>query len=692
MGCVYSLPDTATDVVKAAAAVTTQTWSHGLELSSTAAAKAARKATLTKYALVKCTFDADASAKAKRLEAIKEMLYDQIALWNAWKSATVAMDFSVLAHWSRHCHANGECTARLKKVAMSVQNASAAHKEYVGFMHGPFIDALDEAIDKLDDAWNMYEKYEKAEYKLKLAEKTSKKEEQKIAILKGEAEIALQDAKKSLDDTARDVEQKILVPWYDKANQALQDFVKKCASVKEVGAVNKNEADEFAAAAFDRANSVAYTKIKKRTMTAGDAASAAMQLVGGGNTSHLPEKYNEINAQLAEMRRHGAALVLTLREFIPYIRIIFGPDRMNSFADNLCKKIDGFKALKKTVVNFNDKIAALTNDIDVDEYKTITDELDQIITMEFGRVAQLATDYTVAIAQITHAENALVHAEKVHASNAEKFIMPPIGKEKLKKFNAAKDAWNKALEDAKNNIIISRERAESTLNNHEEAFAALFLVSGCTFNDFIIVKIENACRSITDANSIVSAVKPRAIKDAAEEPDEEEVIEVQQIESLEVAEESLKEAAEAQAQAEKAKADKEEAEKKAAAAAEAAEKAAAAAEDEANEEKKRQKLKKAAQEAEKAEAERKAKEEAEAKEAAAAKAALEKEKAAEEASEKAKAELEEQVAMAEKVAELEASNAEHQHKTIQLTRQASLANNTVSVQSHLERRASTIAE
>jgi hypothetical protein len=307
-----------------------------------------------------------------------------------------------------------------------------------------------------------------------LPKKTSKKEEQKIAILKGEAEIALQDAKKSLDDTARDVEQKILVPWYDKANDALQVFVKKCASAKEVGNVNKNEADEFAAAAFDRANSVAYTKIKKRTMTAGDAASAAMQIVGAGDTSHLPEKYNEINAQLAEMRRHGSALVLTLREFIPYIRIIFGPDRMNSFADNLCKKIDGFKALKKTVGNFNDKIAALTNDIDVDEYKTITDELDQIITMEFGRVAQLSSDYVNAIAQITRAENALVQAEKVHASKEEKFIMPPIGKDKLAKFNAAKDAWNKALEDAKNNVIISRERAESTLNNHEEAFGALF--------------------------------------------------------------------------------------------------------------------------------------------------------------------------------------------------------------------------
>jgi hypothetical protein len=365
---------------------------------------------------------------------------------------------------------------------------------------------------------------------------------------------------------------------------------------------------------------------------------------------------------------------------------------MNSFADNLCKKIDGFKALKKTVGNFNDKIAALTNDIDVDEYKTITDELDQIITMEFGRVAQLSSDYVNAIAQITRAENALVQAEKVHASKEEKFIMPPIGKDKLAKFNAAKDAWNKALEDAKNNVIISRERAESTLNNHEEAFGALFLVSGCTFHDFIIVKIENACRSITEANSIVSAVKPRVIKDAAEEPEEEEVIEVQQIESLEVAEESLKEAAEAQAQAEKAKADKEEAEKKAAAAAEAAEKAAAAAEAEANEEKKRQKLEKAAKEAEKAEAERKAKEEAEAKEAEAAKAAAEKEKAAEQASEKAKAELEEQVAKAEKVAELEASNAENQHKTIELTRQASLANNSTSVQSHLERRASTIAE
>ena len=78
---------------------------------------------------------------------------------------------------------------------------------------------------------------------------------------------------------------------------------------------------------------------------------------------------NEINTKLDEMKRHGMALALIFQDFVPYIKLIFGPDRMNVFADELCKKIDGFKSLKKAAAEIHDKIQALTSEIDVEEFK-----------------------------------------------------------------------------------------------------------------------------------------------------------------------------------------------------------------------------------------------------------------------------------------------------------------------------------
>ena len=144
MGICYSLPDAAVDKARTLATAAGTQWSNGLGASSAAAAKAARKAKLTKYALVKCEFDAETAAKAKRLSVIREMLFEQIALWKAWSVGTLPLDYSVLMHWSKHCHANEECSKRLRNVALQVQNASAAHAEYVKFMTGPFIEGIDE--------------------------------------------------------------------------------------------------------------------------------------------------------------------------------------------------------------------------------------------------------------------------------------------------------------------------------------------------------------------------------------------------------------------------------------------------------------------------------------------------------------------------------------------------------------------
>ena len=106
--------------------------------------------------------------------------------------------------------------------------------------------------------------------------------------------------------------------------------------------------------------------------------------------------------------------------------------------------------------------------------------------------------------------------------------MPPIG-EKLAQFNDEKAAWNGALKDAQDAVTIAKERSVADLNAHKESFDNLFVKKDSTFHSFIIVAIENACAVVTEAHKTIAAVKARQIRDAAEEPEAEEVIEVPEV-------------------------------------------------------------------------------------------------------------------------------------------------------------------
>ena len=661
MGICYSLPDAAADKARTLATAAGTQWSNGLGASSAAAAKAARKAKLTKYALVKCEFDAETAAKAKRLSVIREMLFEQIALWKAWSAGTLPLDYSVLMHWSKHCHANEECSKRLRNVALQVQNASAAHAEYVKFMTETFIEGIDETIDVIEEAWNVYELYEKSEYDYRFALKTSKDEE-KNAIKKGEMEIKLQEAKKAINECAGKVES-ILVPLFKRTITELENFAKKCMQKRE----RTGEEAIATAAKFERANSVAYAKLKKRTYTAADAITAAKNAIVDNG---LPEQLNEINTKLDEMKRHGMALALIFQDFVPYIKLIFGPDRMNVFADELCKKIDGFKSLKKAAAEIHDKIQALTSEIDVEEFKRMVEEFEQVVHTECNTVSSHSTAYVKSLSDIAKAERALERAENVYKSKAPNFVMPPIG-DKLAKFNDDKAAWNGALKDAQDAVTIAKERSVADLNAHKESFDNLFIKKDSTFHSFIIVAIENACAIVTEAHKTITAVKARHIRDAAEEPEAEEVIEVPEVDFSQ-ADASQKEAEVSKAEAEAKMKEAEEAEVKAKEAAEAAEKARQDAIREENEAKKEELLRKAAEEAKKAAEEAEAKQEAEAKAKEAAKIQAEKEAKAEKEVAKAAKALEQQVSIAEKKAEKEASNAASQQDAVDAVRDATI--------------------
>ena len=661
MGICLSLPDAAVDKARTLAAAAGTQWSNGLGASSAAAAKAARKAKLTKYALVKCEFDADTATKANRLSVIREMLFEQIALWKAWSAGTLPLDYSVLMHWSKHCHANEECSKRLRNVALQVQNAAVAHADYVTFMTGPFIEGIDEAIDVIEEAWNVYEVYEKSEYDYRFALKTSKDEENN-AVKKGEAEIKLQEAKKAINDCGDKVES-ILVPLFKRTITELESFAKKCMEKRE----QTGEEAIATASKFERANSVAYAKLKKRTYTAADAINVAKNAIVDNG---LPTELNEINTKLDEMKRHGIALALIFQDFVPYMKLIFGPDRMNVFADELCKKIDGFKPLKKAAAEIHDKIQALTSEIDVEEFKRMVDEFEQVIHTECSTVSSHSTAYVKSLTEISKAERALERAEVVYKSKAAKFVMPPIG-EKLAQFNDEKAAWNGALKDAQDAVTIAKERSVADLNAHKESFDNLFVKKDSTFHSFIIVAIENACAVVTEAHKTIAAVKARQINDAAEEPEAEEVIEVPEVD-FSKADASHEEAEVSKAEAEARMKEAEEAEAKAKEAAEAAEKARQDAIREEDEAKKEALLRKAEEEAKKAEEEAKAKQEAEAKAKEAEKIRAEKEaKAAQEAAKAAKA-LEHQVSIAEKNAEKEASNAASQQDKVDAEREATM--------------------
>jgi hypothetical protein len=132
------------------------------------------------------------------------------------------------------------------------------------------------------------------------------------------------------------------------------------------------------------------------------------------------------------------------------------------------------------------------------------------------------------LSDIVKAERALERAENVYKSKAPNFVMPPIG-DKLAKFNDDKAAWNGALKDAQDAVTIAKERSVADLNAHKESFDNLFIKKDSTFHSFIIVAIENACAIVTEAHKTIKAVKARQIRDAAEEPEAEEVIEVPEV-------------------------------------------------------------------------------------------------------------------------------------------------------------------
>ena len=248
------------------------------------------------------------------------------------------------------------------------------------------------------------------------------------------------------------------------------------------------------------------------------------------------------------MKRHGMALALIFQDFVPYIKLIFGPDRMNVFADELCKKIDGFKSLKKAAAEIHDKIQALTSEIDVEEFKRTVEEFEQVVHTECNTVSSHSTAYVKSLSDIAKAERALERAENVYKSKAPNFVMPPIG-DKLAKFNDDKAAWNGALKDAQDAVTIAKERSVADLNAHKESFDNLFIKKDSTFHSFIIVAIENACAIVTEAHKTITAVKARHIRDAAEEPEAEEVIEVPEVDFSQ-ADASQKEAEVSKAEAE----------------------------------------------------------------------------------------------------------------------------------------------
>ena len=670
MGACFSLPDKAVDKVQALAKGAGAQWTQGLETSGRAAAKAARRAKLTKYALVGCEFDAETAEKAKRLNVIRELLFDQQALWKAWSSATLAMDFSVLMHWSKHCHANAECSKRLRQVALKVHNASVAHSDYVEFMRGKFVEVLDQAIDCIEESWCVYEAYEKAEYDYKWALKTRRKSQETnkeiIAELDKAKSTALKEAKKAIDTCEADVEHTILVPLYQLANNALDDFTKKCSKKREV----KEEHEEKAlVATFERANSIAYAKLKKRTYTAGDTITAAKKAFVG--PSDLPENFLAINENVDEMKRHGIALSIVFADFTPYIKIIFGPDRMNDFSDEMCKKIDGYKALKRAAAQFNDRVAALTSDIDIEEFEKLCTEFDQVIRMECSQVSADADAYLKSLQDITKAEKNLESAEKTFKNQSKNFVLPPVDPKKLEKFNAQKEAWNGALRDAQDAVSIAQERSLSELQNHEDRYESLCLKKDSTFHSFIIVAVENACAVITEAHKTIHSIKPRAIQHDAEAPEEEEVVEAPKLD-FEEAEESWRQAEMAKEEAEATLKAKEEADRKAKQAEGVAEQARLAAMAEADEQKKQEKLAKVAEEEAKAKAEAEAKAVAEAKALEAAKMEAEKAKKAEAVAQKVAKQLEVEVAAAEKKADAEIAEVETKEKAQAMVRQETI--------------------
>ena len=696
MGICASLPDAAVQAADKIVKVTATSWTAGLEASGAAAYKAARQAKLAKYALVECAFDDDAKAKAKRVDTLRALLRTQIAVWKAWSAATVPMDYSVLSHWSRHAFANDACKQKLAQIAANVKNASAGHKEYCEFMRGAFADMIKEALTMLDAAWDSYEAYEKAEYAERLHAKMRAKEEEKLEELKAAKEAALAEAKRAIDACLIDVETKSLVPAYAKAIGALEKFAKQCTQNKDASAEDAN-ADEIVKASLARANSVAYAKYKKRAVTNTEVVVAIGRTIikfNQDNEDQLPETFREIEAQANDMRRHSAALIITLEDFRPFIQIIFGPDRLNNFSDSLEKKIDGFTSLKKVVAEFSDKVSALTNDMSVEEFTNIVRGVEKAMLAEYDRIAHSSFEYKKALGEYAYAQNAIPRAEAVYESQKGLFILPPIGKEKLAEFKRLKADWQAGLDNAKQAVIDAEKRSEEELKQHSARFEELFKIKECIFQKNVLPEIEKACGSITRAQAVLASIKPRAVSSAATEPEPEEEVatpDLTVIEANKAASAQAKiEAENAAYAAQAAAAAKVAAEQKAAEAFAAAQAAAAAAEAEADEEAKAAKLAQASAEAQKADAEEAARRQAAEQEAQAAYSAAEWEKQAALKAKKAADDFEKKVNAAEKAEEVQAIRAAEEQNRVEITRALSIKQNEMGVQATLDRRASSL--
>lgn len=344
---------------------------------------------------------------------------------------------------------------------------------------------------------------------------------------------------------------------------------------------------------------------------------------------------------------------------------------MNDFSDEMCKKIDGYKALKRAAAQFNDRVTALTSDIDIGEFEKLCTEFDQVIRMECSQVSADADAYLKSLQDITKAEKNLESAEKTFKNQSKNFVLPPVDPKKLEKFNAQKEAWNGALRDAQDAVSIAQERSLSELQNHEDRYESLCLKKDSTFHSFIIVAVENACAVITEAHKTIHSIKPRAIQHDAEAPEEEEVVEAPKLD-FEEAEESWRQAEIAKEEAEATLKAKEEADRKAKQAEGVAEQARLAAMAEADEQKKQEKLAKVAEEEAKAKAEAEAKAVAEAKALEAAKMEAEKAKKAEAVAQKVAKQLEVEVAAAEKKADAEIAEVETKEKAQAMVRQETI--------------------
>ena len=231
------------------------------------------------------------------------------------------------------------------------------------------------------------------------------------------------------------------------------------------------------------------------------------------------------------MKRHGVAFALSLQDFLPYIKIISGPEKSNVFAEQLIKKIDGFKALKKVAAELNDKIAVLTSDINVDELKTLMSQLDSSIRQECGRVSAASDEYVKAVAAIAQAEKHLIKVEEANKAADAKVVIPPVEKREREKFLAAKQAREDALQSARDEIPIAKERAQADRNTHAELFDELFMKKDCLFAKEVVSSIEKVSAVVTDSHKKMLSIKARVVSDKAEDPDPVEEIVVPQAEA-----------------------------------------------------------------------------------------------------------------------------------------------------------------